>query len=102
MIQGMRRPLLLALAFGVAGAAPASAASPYAPLNRPGPELTVSKTSLKASLKCTPGVRHAEREPVLLLPATGFNSAQNFPWNYERAFRARKIPYGTADQPGKR
>jgi triacylglycerol esterase/lipase EstA (alpha/beta hydrolase family) len=102
MIGAMRRSLLLAAALGLSVAAPAFAASPYAPLSRPGPKLTVSAKNLKASLKCTPGVRDAKREPVLLLPATGVNSAQNFAWNYERAFRARKIPYCTSDQPGKR
>jgi triacylglycerol esterase/lipase EstA (alpha/beta hydrolase family) len=80
--------------------ASAAAAIEYAPLNRPGPKLEVPRKDLKASLKCSKGVRDAKREPVLLLPATGVDSEHNFAWNYERAFRDRGIPFCTSDQQG--
>src|SRR5881397_4031779 len=102
MIGGVLRSLLLAATTALVAAAPASAASPYAPVTRKGPKLTVSGKLLKGSLKCTKNVRHATREPVLLLPATGVNSDQNYSWNYERAFAANGTPYCTSDQPGKR
>lgn len=79
--------------------ATSSASAAYAPIDRPGPTLTVSKADKEASLKCTANVRNAKREPVLLLPATGVNSQQNFSWNYERAFKAEGIPYCTSDAP---
>jgi hypothetical protein len=75
-------------------------ATKYAPLNRPGPKLEVPRKDLKASLKCSPGVRNAKREPVLLLPATGVDSEHNFSWNYERAFSDAGIPFCTSDQQG--
>jgi triacylglycerol esterase/lipase EstA (alpha/beta hydrolase family) len=99
---GVLRSLLLAAATALLVAAPASAASPYAPLTRKGPKLSVSSKLLKGSLKCTKNVRNAPREPVLLLPATGVNSDQNFSWNYQRAFDKTGVPYCTSNQPGKR
>ena len=80
----------------------AAAASPYAPLNRPGPKLRVAKEKLRESLFCTEGVRDAVRAPVLLVPATGVNSDQNFSWNYEKLLAQEDIPYCTSDQPGPR
>jgi hypothetical protein len=82
-----------------AGPGAMAADSDYAPIDRPGPTLRPSKTDKVASLSCTDNVVNATREPVLLLPATGVDSAQNFSWNYERAFRAQNIPYCTSDAP---
>jgi len=97
----LRRAITFAL--GVALAAPAVAqARPFAPLDAPPPKLQVDRGLLRASLDCTAGVRDAARTPVLLVPATGVNSDQNFSWNYERLFRARGIPYCTSDQQGDR
>ena len=96
-IKGEAGVICAALAIGLAAASTASAA--YAPINRPGPALTISKADRAASLTCTANVTNAKREPVLLLPATGVNSQQNFSWNYERAFKAEGIPYCTSNQP---
>jgi triacylglycerol esterase/lipase EstA (alpha/beta hydrolase family) len=93
---------LLFAALLVAAPAAGAAEPDWAPLNRPGPELTVDKSKLRASLECTPDVRNAEVEPVLLTPATGVDSEHNFAWNYERLFAAEGIPYCTSDQFGKR
>jgi pimeloyl-ACP methyl ester carboxylesterase len=90
----------VALAF-VAVLAPAGAQAAYAPLDRPGPRLTMPPAKLAASLRCTDDVRHATRAPVLLTPATTVNSDENFSWNYERSFRAMGIPFCTSDQPGR-
>ena len=77
-------------------------ASPFAPLNRPGPKLRVDKQKLRDSLVCTEDVAGADRAPVLLVPATGVNSDQNFSWNYENLFTQQGIPFCTSDQPGVR
>ena len=82
--------------------ATAAAASPFAPLDRPGPKLRVDKDKLRGSLVCTDDVAGATRAPVLLVPATGVNSEQNFSWNYEKLLTARGIPFCTSDQPGAR
>jgi hypothetical protein len=79
---------------------PASASAEYAPINQPGPALAVPHAQLAASLVCTPDVQNATKEPVLLLPATGVNSQDNFAWNYEKALAMQNIPYCTSDQQG--
>jgi pimeloyl-ACP methyl ester carboxylesterase len=82
----------------LAGPAPAA----FAPLDRPGPKLTVPRELLRASLRCSAGVRSAARAPVLLLPATTVDSQHNFSWNYMRLFAAEGIPYCASDQQGNR
>jgi hypothetical protein len=74
-------------------AVPAAAAPRYAPLNRPGPALTVPMSKLKAALKCESSVRHAKVEPVLLNPATGVTAKQNYSWNWEPALNKLHIPW---------
>jgi hypothetical protein len=75
------------------GATAAQAAPAYAPLDTPGPPLTIPQDKLDASLKCSPGVANATREPVLLNPATGVTAEQNYSWNYEPAFDKLGIPW---------
>jgi hypothetical protein len=79
--------LLVAPAF--AGAAQGD----YAPLDQPGPPLSVPNASLEASLQCSPGVSNASREPVLLNPATGVTPEQNYSWNWEPALNSLGIPW---------
>jgi hypothetical protein len=72
-----------------------------AALDQPGPKLPIAASKLRLSFRCTGRLRHARREPVLLLAATGVTSEQNFSWNYERALRRLGIPYCTSDVPGR-
>ncbi|MDT4918399.1 MAG: hypothetical protein QOH89_3099 [Pseudonocardiales bacterium] len=75
---------------GVPGAAGAAgAAGRYAPLDRPGPRLQVPAATLAAALHCSGSLADGRGEPVLLNPATGVTPAQNYSWNYERAFDAQ-------------
>jgi triacylglycerol esterase/lipase EstA (alpha/beta hydrolase family) len=83
---------------GAAAAAPA-ASGPYAPLNRPGPRLSVPAEKLKAALSCTSGVEAASRNPILLVPGTDLDPGPNYSWNYERAFVARHWPYCAVTLP---
>ncbi len=80
--------------------ATAAAATPFAPVDRPGPRLTVNPRLLAASIKCTGDLRKSGVEPVLLVPATTVDSEQNFGWNYEPVLAAHGIPYCTSDLPG--
>ncbi|HTL24026.1 MAG TPA: hypothetical protein VL281_08320 [Mycobacteriales bacterium] len=80
---------------GTAGAA----ASPYAPLDRPGPRLSVPAADLKAGLHCEGDFRHGHLEPVLLSPGTSATAEQNFSWNYERAFNAQHRPWCAVTPP---
>jgi hypothetical protein len=103
MKKTMRAPRVLSLGWcGLAItlwlAGPASAAR-YAPPTRPGPKLDVPASRLLTSLRCTGAVKHASREPVLLVPGTELSPRPNFSWNYERAFTAAHIPYCTVTLP---
>jgi hypothetical protein len=95
----MRKAIGLAIAL-TSLLIPASASAEFAPLDQQGPALAVPEAQLAASLVCTPDVQKATKEPVLLLPATGVNSQDNFAWNYEKALAMQNIPYCTSDQQG--
>lgn len=73
--------------------------NPYAPLDRPGPPLTVPSAALRSALACTPGVAHPSRNPILLVPGTNLDPGPNYSWNYERAFNAMGWPYCTVTLP---
>jgi hypothetical protein len=87
------------LAASLVTASPTMASSPYAPLTRPGPALTVPTAALDASLVCHGDLAGSPLEPVLLSPATGVTPAQNYSWNYERAFAAQHRPWCTVTMP---
>jgi hypothetical protein len=94
------RGLVLALAFCALMPGDALAASGrFAPLNRPGPPLSVPVARLKAALSCTPGVARDSRNPILLVPGTNLDPSSNYSWNYERAFAARHWSYCTVTLP---
>ncbi len=95
------RLLAIALVAGLVAAlptAPASAADGYAPLDRPGPALTVPAADLAASYRCT-GDFSSPLEPVLALPGTGTTPDQAFEWNYGNYFAAEGRPYCTVTLP---
>ncbi|NRQ50348.1 lipase family alpha/beta hydrolase [Aeromicrobium stalagmiti] len=83
------------------GATPAEAASPYAPLDRPGPRLSVKTATLDAALECHGDLKGSRLQPVLLNPATGVTVDQNYSWNYERAFTAQKRPWCAIHMPSR-
>ncbi|MGW4529274.1 lipase family alpha/beta hydrolase [Amycolatopsis sp. NPDC004378] len=86
-------------AVSVLGSADAAVAGTpgYAPVDHPGPALTVPAADLANSLRCTGNLRDATREPVLLTPATTVDSDQNFGFTYEPLFRKLGIPYCASD-----
>jgi hypothetical protein len=85
------------LTFGLLGCvltAQATAGTPpYAPLDQPGPPLSVPLSQLRASVSCEASVNNARVEPVLLNPATGVTAAQNYSWNWEPALDQLGIPW---------
>jgi hypothetical protein len=98
--------LVLVAACALAGVAPvesgASAAAPrerYAPLHRPGPELTVPGKRLREALDCHGDLRNSAKAPVLLNPATGVTPVKNYAWNYERAFTHQHRPWCAVTMP---
>jgi hypothetical protein len=80
-------------AFAAATTASAAATTAYAPLDEPGPALSVPLAQLESSLYCEQSVRDASKEPVLLNPATGVTPDENYSWNWEPALDKLGIPW---------
>jgi triacylglycerol esterase/lipase EstA (alpha/beta hydrolase family) len=99
VVRGAVVLVALALA-GVAAGAAAAGPGRYAPLDRPGPPLHVPAAKLRASLRCTAGVRRGmSRAPILLVPGTNLDPAPNYYWNYMRAFRRLRWSYCSVTLP---
>ena len=86
-----------ALAGSLGSAAAATGA--YAPLDQPGPPLSVPNAALQAALACTPSVAHVRRNVILLVPGTNLDPQPNYSWNYERALTTLGRPYCTITLP---
>jgi hypothetical protein len=91
--RGVRRVLWLLAALTFVPAAGAATLPAYAPLDQPGPPLTVPVSKLTAALHCEASVAHAKVEPVLLNPATGVTPDENYSWNWEPALDKLGIPW---------
>jgi hypothetical protein len=89
-------------AFAAETTAPTSTADTgvYAPLDRPGPALSVPAERLRAAVSCTADVARAQRDPVLFVAGTGHNPKSNFGWNYMRAFNRAGRPWCSVTVPG--
>jgi Putative serine esterase (DUF676) len=95
------RSLMVALALIAATltfSSSATADAAYAPLDRPGPALSVPTATLAAALQCS-GDFTSPLEPILLNPATGVTVDQNYEWNYEKAFTAQGRPWCALHMP---
>jgi triacylglycerol esterase/lipase EstA (alpha/beta hydrolase family) len=98
--RAARRGLAIAVSACAAVVSAAdSASAAYAPINHPGPALTVPKAQLRAALRCTASEASQAREPILLVPGTTLTPEVNFSWNYERALDALGLPYCTVELP---
>jgi pimeloyl-ACP methyl ester carboxylesterase len=79
---------------------PIAQAITYAPVDQPGPALSVPQDKLDAALQCTDDLASAGKPPVLLVPGTGSNPPHNFGWNWEPALSALGIPWCAVTLPG--
>jgi len=84
---------MLVLATAVVVAPGVAGADGYAPLDRPGPALSVPAPLLAASLLCSPGYAAKAHEPILLVPGTTVTPAVEYSWTYERAFNQLGLPW---------
>jgi hypothetical protein len=87
------------LASSLVGGGPAGAAGGYAPLDRPGPALSVPTATLRAALHCSGNLAGGSLEPVLLNPATGVTPDQNYSWNWEPGLNKLGIPWCAYEAP---
>ncbi len=90
----------LVVAVGLLTASAAANASTYAPVNRPGPKLSVPAAQLAAALQCDGPLTGAAHPPVLLVPGTTLNPTTDFSYGWEPALRQLGDPYCTIDLPG--
>jgi pimeloyl-ACP methyl ester carboxylesterase len=72
----------------------------YAPVNAPGPGLTVPAAQLSQALVCSGNLAGSGHEPILLVPGTTLNPTTDFSWNWEPALDAQDWPYCTINLPG--
>jgi triacylglycerol esterase/lipase EstA (alpha/beta hydrolase family) len=86
--------LLAALLFS----SPASAVT-YAPVDQPGPALSVPQSQLDSSLQCSGNLASGGKTPVLLVPGTGGDPAQNFAWSWQPSLNKLGIPWCTVTLP---
>jgi Lipase (class 2) len=73
--------------------------SAFAPVDRPGPELSVPQPQLDQALSCTQDAVHANREVVLFVPGTGLTPRENYSWNWFRALDKLGRPYCSVTLP---
>ena len=91
--------LAIAVALGALGLPASAHAVSYAPIDHPGPALSVPQAQLDASLACE-GVQGATATPVLLIHGTGSDPENNFAWNWVPALDALGTPWCTVALPG--
>ena len=98
---------LLTIAVGATWATPLASGTPaaksavsvtYAPIDQPGPALSVPQAALNAGLHCAQPLPGVTRDVVLLIPGTTVDP-DAYSWNYERALTAEGIPWCTVTLP---
>lgn len=89
----------LAVPVGLGAPGVAARAGGYAPIDHPGPPLSVPTAVLAAALACSQSPTTASRDVTLFVPPTVFDPSEAYGWNYELALRARHWPYCTVTMP---
>jgi len=96
----MKRTLIAVAALVSVIVPPTSAeAITYAPVDQPGPPLSVPQSDLNAALSCK-GNLAAGPTPVLLVPGTAYTPKTDFSWNWEPALGKLGISWCTVELPG--
>ncbi|HEX7306193.1 lipase [Lentzea sp.] len=98
----MKRLLVLVATLLVVSTSAATAsAGPHAPVNRPGPRLSVPVADLQAAVKCSPSAYGSHREVALFVPGTGVGPDEAFSWNWFPALDRIGHPYCAVALPGR-
>lgn len=74
-------------------------AEAYAPVDRPGPALSVPQADLDNALTCSSNLRNATKTPVLLSPGTSVNPQDQYSWNWVPALNSEGIPWCMVTMP---
>ncbi len=91
--------LLLCVGLTAVPTTAVAAARPFAPVNAPGPQLTVPQADLAAAVRCTPNATRADRAVALFVPPTALDTGV-FAWNWFPALDALDHPYCSVTLPG--
>lgn len=75
------------------------AAPSYAPVDQPGPPLSVPQQTLNSAISCSAPPAAVKRDIVLVIPPTIFDPGEAYAWNYLPAFRSMGWPYCTVTVP---
>lgn len=95
-----RIAVLAATVLAGLAAAPAPAAErAFAPVDRPGPPLSVPKADLEAAISCRGDFTDASKPAVLLVPGTFVDANSFYGWNLMPALSARGIPWCAVSGP---
>ena len=78
---------------------PAQAAPAFAPVDRPGPALSVPEAVLAQSVQCTANATAAGRDVVLFVPGTTVTPKEDFGWNWFVALSRLGWPYCSVTLP---
>jgi len=95
----VRRALAAAVVAGLLAIPASAGAVAYAPVDQPGPALSVSQAELASSLQCHGNLADGPT-PVLLVHGTGSNPEHNFGWNWEPALDALGTSWCAVALPG--
>lgn len=71
----------------------------FAPVNRPGPALSVPERRLAKSVECTADATRAKRGVALFVHGTTVTPRENFGWNWFRAMDKLDWPYCSVKMP---
>ncbi|HWD02880.1 MAG TPA: lipase [Amycolatopsis sp.] len=87
-------PAATAATTGTAGSAPK-----FAPVDQPGPPLSVPADQLAKSVTCTANATNAAREVVLFVPGTTLTPQEDFGWSWFPALDKLDWPYCSVTEP---
>lgn len=73
----------------------------FAPIDQPGPALTVPEATLAKSVVCSGNVEQSRRGVVLFVHGTTMTPGENFEWNWLRAMTQSGRPYCTVAMPNR-
>ncbi len=90
---------LVATGLMATGLTDPAGAGGYAPVDQPGPPLSVPAATLDAAITCHQDPARASRDIILMVPPTVFDPSEAYGWNYQLAFQARGWPYCTVTFP---
>lgn len=71
----------------------------FAPVDRPGPELSVPREKLRQSLYCSHNAHRADRPVALFVPGTTLTPREDFSWNWFKAMDKLGRPYCAVTEP---